>query len=190
MGRTKQAPEGISRKQVASGRKLSDVAAPVAKRKHRFRPGTVALRHIKKYQKSTARMIPRAAFVRVVREIAQDLKANAGMFGGSPHDVRFKVTAFDALQEAAEDYMSEFFTDMQHHSIFRGAKTIAPKDLKHTRFMRDKEPKHRPDTLIDFSSLPTRTAAAAVKAAIADDDGDDDEEEEEEDDAEEEGDDE
>lgn len=39
----------------------------VVKRPHRFRPGTVALRQIRKYQKSTELLIKKRAFQRVVR---------------------------------------------------------------------------------------------------------------------------
>ena len=62
---------------------------------HRFRPGTVALREIRKYQKSTELLIRKLLFQRLVREIAQDYKC----------DHRFQTTALLALQEAAEAYM-------------------------------------------------------------------------------------
>jgi Core histone H2A/H2B/H3/H4 len=44
------------------------------KKPHRFRPGTVALREIRKYQKSTELLIRKLPFQRLVREIAQDFK--------------------------------------------------------------------------------------------------------------------
>jgi hypothetical protein len=43
---------------------------------HRYRPGTVALREIRKYQKSTEACIRRLPFQRLVREIASDFKAD------------------------------------------------------------------------------------------------------------------
>ncbi|EMS53959.1 Histone H3-like centromeric protein HTR12 [Triticum urartu] len=43
------------------------------KRAYRFRPGTVALREVRKYQKSTGPLIPFAPFVRLVKEITDDL---------------------------------------------------------------------------------------------------------------------
>ena len=42
------------------------------KRPHRYRPGTVALREIKKYQKSTNLLIPKLTFQRIVKEIVQN----------------------------------------------------------------------------------------------------------------------
>jgi histone H3 len=47
------------------------VAAGGVKKPHRYRPGTVALREIRKYQKSTELLIRKLPFQRLVREIAQ-----------------------------------------------------------------------------------------------------------------------
>ena len=44
------------------------------RRPHRYRPGTVALREIRRYQKSTDLLLRKAPFQRLVREIMQDLK--------------------------------------------------------------------------------------------------------------------
>ena len=55
----------------------------------RFRPGTVALREIRRYQKSTELLIRRLPFQRLVREITQGL---------SKLDYRFKAAALGALQ--------------------------------------------------------------------------------------------
>ena len=41
------------------------------KKPHRYRPGTVALREIRRYQKSTELLIRKLPFQRLVREIAQ-----------------------------------------------------------------------------------------------------------------------
>ncbi len=46
------------------------------KKPHRYRPGTVALREIRKYQKSTELLIRKLPFQRLVREIAQDFKTD------------------------------------------------------------------------------------------------------------------
>lgn len=54
--------------------KKTTAAAGGVKKPHRFRPGTVALREIRKYQKSTDLLIRKLPFQRLVREIAQDFK--------------------------------------------------------------------------------------------------------------------
>ena len=64
------------------------------KKPHRYRPGTVALREIRRYQKSTELLIRKLPFQRLVREIAQDIKT----------DLRFQSSAIMALQEASEAY--------------------------------------------------------------------------------------
>ncbi|KAG6492526.1 hypothetical protein ZIOFF_047489 [Zingiber officinale] len=46
------------------------------KKPHRFRPGTVTVREIRKYQKSTELLIRKLPFQGLVREIAQDFKTN------------------------------------------------------------------------------------------------------------------
>lgn len=83
MARTKQTARKSTggkapRKQVASksARKMAPAFAGGIKKPHRFRPGTVALREIRRYQKSTEMLIRRSAFQRVVREIAQDYKTD------------------------------------------------------------------------------------------------------------------
>ncbi|TVU03740.1 hypothetical protein EJB05_50718 [Eragrostis curvula] len=71
------------------------------KKPRRYRPGTVALREIRKYQKSTDLLIRKLPFQRLVREIAQDFKT----------DLRFQSHAVLALQEAAEAYLVGLFED-------------------------------------------------------------------------------
>lgn len=57
---------------------LFQAATGGVKKPHRFRPGTVALREIRRYQKSTELLIRKLPFQRLVREIAQDFKVNKG----------------------------------------------------------------------------------------------------------------
>ena len=56
---------------------LSQNTAGGVKKPHRFRPGTVALREIRRYQKSTELLIRKLPFQRLVREIAQDFKVGS-----------------------------------------------------------------------------------------------------------------
>ena len=63
------------RKQLLAS-KAARKSAPAAggvKKAHRFRPGTVALREIRKYQKSTELLCRKLPFQRLVREIAQGM---------------------------------------------------------------------------------------------------------------------
>lgn len=90
----------IARKTAKTRSVKKPAMAVGAKRPRRFRPGTVALRDIKRYQRSTELLIRKMPFSRLVREIAQDFKT----------DLRFQVSAVSALQEAAE-VLSRYTTD-------------------------------------------------------------------------------
>ena len=90
------------------------------KKPHRYRPGTVALREIRKYQKTTELLIRRLPFQRLVREIAQDFKS----------ELRFQMSAVSALQEAAEAYIVGLFEDTNLCAIHAKRVTIMPKDMQ------------------------------------------------------------
>jgi histone H3 len=100
--------------------KKDNEAAPAEKRKRRFRPGTVALREIRRYQKSTDLLMRKLPFQRLVREITEGLYRN----------VRFQGSALLALQEAAEAYLVTFFEDTNLCAIHAKRVTIMPKDMQ------------------------------------------------------------
>ena len=130
--RTKQTAKNstggkASRKQLAT--KAARKGAPATggvKKPHRYRPGTVALREIRRYQKSTELLIRKAPFQRLVREIAQDFKT----------DLRFQGSAVLALQEAAEAYLVGLFEDSNLCAIHAKRVTIMPKDIQLARRIR------------------------------------------------------
>ena len=80
-------------------------------------PGVVALREIRRYQKSTETLIRKLPFQRLIREIAQDFK----------YHVRFQSTAIEALQEASESYLVGLFEDTNLCAIHAKRVTIMPK---------------------------------------------------------------
>ncbi|CAI5466730.1 unnamed protein product [Closterium sp. Yama58-4] len=132
MARTKQTARKSTggkapRKQLAT--KAARKSAPATggvKKPHRYRPGTVALREIRKYQKSTELLIRKLPFQRLVREIAQDFKT----------DLRFQSSAVMALQEAAEAYLVGLFEDTNLCAIHAKRVTIMPKDIQLARRIR------------------------------------------------------
>ena len=99
------------------------------KKPRRYRPGTVALREIRKFQKSVELLIRKLPFQRLVREIAQDFK----------HDVRFQSAAMGALQEAAEAYLVGLFEDTNLCAIHAKRVTIMPKDIQLARRIRGED---------------------------------------------------
>ena len=92
----------------------------------RFRPGAMALREIRHYQKSSALLIRKLPFQRLVREITQDFKT----------DLRFQSAAILCLQEAAEAYLVGLFEDTNLCAIHTRRVTITPKDLQLARRIR------------------------------------------------------
>ena len=132
MARTKQTarkqatPAGKApRKQV--GNKAARKSAPSmggVKKPHRYRPGTVALREIRRYQKSTELLIRKLPFQRLVREVAQQ------------SDLRFQSSAVLALQEASESYLVGLFEDTNLCAIHAKRVTIMPKDIQLARRIR------------------------------------------------------
>ena len=90
------------------------------KKPARYRPGTLALREIRKYQRSTDLLIRRIAFQRLVREISQYFAPG----------LRFQPTALLALQEAAESYVVGVFEDVNLCAIHARRVTIMPRDMQ------------------------------------------------------------
>jgi histone H3 len=132
MARTKQTARKstggkIPRKQLAT--KASRKSAPTrggVKKPHRYRPGTVALREIRRYQKSTELLIRKYPFQLLVREVAQDFAK----------DLRFASTSLLALQEASEAYLVGLFEDTNLCAIHGKRVTIMPKDIQLARRIR------------------------------------------------------
>ena len=108
----------------------------VKKPRHRYRPGTVALREIRRYQKSTELLIRKLPFQRLVREIAYDIIPQTGFRG----EIRFQSQAIMALQESAEAYLVGLFEDSNLCAIHAKRVTIMPKDIQLARRIRG-EPK-------------------------------------------------
>ena len=79
-----------------AGKAISMVSV---KKPYRYRPGTLALREIRRYQKSTDLLIRKMPFQRLVREIAQDYRS----------EIRFQAKAILAMQEATEAYLVGLF---------------------------------------------------------------------------------
>lgn len=132
MARTKKKPAAWGRREPAAPpaprAKRPPVPTPPALakyliarsiRKIRLSPGAKALLQIRKYQKSTEPLIKKAPFQRLVREIASRIRG----------DIRFKVSAMDAIQEAAEAYIVSIFEDCNFSAIHAKRVTVKAKDL-------------------------------------------------------------
>lgn len=123
--RTRQTARGSTggkapRKQLATkAARKSTPATGGVRKPHRYRPGTVALREIRRYQKTTELLIRKLPFQRLTREIAQEFKT----------DLRFTADSILALQEATEAFVIHLFENTNLGAIHAKRVTIMPKDL-------------------------------------------------------------
>ena len=123
------------KKAAAKAAKKSGQKAPTGgvKKRYRYRPGTVALKQIRRYQKTTELLIRKLPFQRLVREIACDTDVIHSPLCGK---VRFQSAAIMALQEASEAYLVGLFEDSNLCAIHAKRVTIMPKDIQLARRIR------------------------------------------------------
>ncbi|KAL9933982.1 hypothetical protein V8E36_007064 [Tilletia maclaganii] len=101
-------------------------AAGGVKKAHRYKPGTVALREIRRYQKSTELLIRKMPFQRLVKDIFLD----------KGYNFRIQSGALGALQEASEAFIVSLFEDVNLAAIHAKRVTIMPKDMALARRIR------------------------------------------------------
>lgn len=130
MARTKASVRNHDQKQIFAS-KHAKYAKPIVptRKPYRFRPGTKALQEIRKLQDSTNLVIPKAAFSRLVKGIAQSMNP----------EIRIGACALQAIQEAAESYMISVFEDTQLCAIHAKRVTAMEQDMKLTMRIRKED---------------------------------------------------
>lgn len=128
MSRTKQtaskalggkAPrKGMSAKSARKSVPASSGPSAAAPKKTRFKAGALALKEIRKYQKSTDLLIRKRPFQRMVRELS---KGREGM--------RFQASAIVAFQEAVENFLTNLIEDAYRCVLHAKRVTLLPKDI-------------------------------------------------------------
>ncbi|XP_017888612.1 histone H3-like centromeric protein A [Ceratina calcarata] len=93
------------------------------------RRGVRVLREIRYLRKTVSLLIPRLPFCRVVREIMVTCFPNTEV-------ERIQASALEALQEAAEAYLVQFFEDCVIMSMHANRVTIKVQDLRLVRYFR------------------------------------------------------
>ena len=106
--------------------KAAAPAAPAVKKAHKWRPGTVALRQIKKLQKGTDTLLQRAKFARMMRE---SINRRVTAPGGDDGQMRMTAGAVSALHEATEAYMVSTFANANLCALHAKRVTVMPRDL-------------------------------------------------------------
>ncbi|KAI9813747.1 MAG: centromeric DNA-binding histone H3-like protein cse4 [Pycnora praestabilis] len=104
---------------------------PRPRKAHRYKPGTLALKEIRRYQKSTDLLLLKLPFSRLVREIALTLLPSS-----SGDSLRWQSQAIQALQEAAEAFLVHLFEDTNLCAIHAKRVTIMQKDIQLARRIR------------------------------------------------------
>ena len=97
---------------------------------HRYRPGTVALREIRRFQKSTDLLILKKPFGNLTREITQDIEKEALARGFPAKAYRWQGTAILASQEASEARMIDTLHDGQLAAFHAKRVTVKPEDIR------------------------------------------------------------
>ena len=121
---SKKRREPVGRSSIGGGKRLPATPAGATPGKRRYRPGTVALREIRRYQKGSELLIPRLPFSRLVKEIAQNTSASFNISG-----LRFQSAALMALQEAAEAFIVNLMEDTVLCCVHARRVTIMPRDM-------------------------------------------------------------
>jgi len=124
MARSKE----TSAKKIVKKAKVSKKSAGASgvKKSFRWRPGTVALRDIRRLQKSTDLLLRKAPFQRLVRDCAEAHKKG----------LRFAASSLAALQEATESYAVSLLSDTNLCAIHTRRVTIMPRDIELARRLR------------------------------------------------------
>lgn len=108
---------------VIENKKKAASASGGVKKAHRFRPGTVALREIKRYQKDCELLVPKLSMSRFVREITQEINPQ----------LRFQAAALAALQEATESHLIHLFENTNLIALHTRRVTVMAKDMQLAR---------------------------------------------------------
>jgi len=169
----------LGRAAVAIKKTAAKPAGGGVRKPHRFRPGTVALREIRRYQKSSDLLLRKAPFTRLVREVMDEVSVT-----GNP--LRLQVTARDALQEAAEAFLVNIFEDTNEAAIMCKNVTIFPRHMQFIVRLRKSQAERMESSGgsssgggggASFSKMKKaapKSKAVAYKSTLApDDDGDD-----------------
>lgn len=115
----------VAQKAITQAAHPGDIRKP-----HRFRPGTVALREIRKFQRGADRLVPNRPLDRLIREIAQDCIHDWVLYKDSKEEgMRFRPDAITALHVAAESFVVDFFQKVNLHAVCAGRQTIMSKDV-------------------------------------------------------------
>lgn len=94
------------------------VPSSLSQAKAKFKPGSIALREIRKYQKSSDLLIRKRPFQRLVRHLVS--------FNS---ELRFQSAALVIFQEAAENFLISLLEDAYRCAVHAKRVTLLPRDI-------------------------------------------------------------
>ena len=100
------------------------------KKLHRYQPGLLVLREIRRYQQSTDCLIRTTPFNKLIKEISQEYRVCPDKPGTPSVQVKFQSTALAALQEAAENFIVGLFEDVNLLAVHARRVTVMPQDIR------------------------------------------------------------
>lgn len=119
MARPKNVPQQVKALK-DMGLVTKKIVKGVAVKKRRNRPGTNALREIRRFQKSIDLLLPKLPFKRLVKELTAE---------ATNTDIRWRKEAILALQEATEMYVTDILQSAYDDTIHRDRVMLVEKDL-------------------------------------------------------------
>lgn len=90
-------------------------------KKRKSKPGVQAFKQIQRLQRTTNLLIPKAPFLRLVREIVANRSGNSG--------IRITTMALDAMREASESVLTGIFEDSYLIALHARRVTLMPRDM-------------------------------------------------------------
>jgi histone H3 len=131
MTRTTQKAKGMSNSKKSkedtkdNAKTIKNKGGEGIKKPHRFRPGTVALREIRKYQRSVDLLIPKAPFTRLVKKKIHDIIS----------DMKLSRGALEMLHHDLENYLVRYFGKAMQQTIHAKRVTLQSKDMRLTKYL-------------------------------------------------------
>jgi histone H3 len=104
----------------------------VAPKKRRWRRGTVALRQIREYQRTTDNLLKKRPFIRTVRAVAHNIDGDYAQGPGMMRSTRISASAFFCLQHVSEAYLTDLVTKAMDTTVaIRKRKILKSSDITH-----------------------------------------------------------
>lgn len=101
-----------------SSKATKQITSSLSQGKAKFKPGSIALREIRKYQKSSNLLIKKRPFQRFLRQLVT-----------FDSQIRFQSAALVIFQEASENFLTGLLEDAYRCAVHAKRVTLLPRDV-------------------------------------------------------------